>query len=44
MTGKGTEDLEEWIFTNPEIVGNDIALFGRQVYTKSGPLDMMGYR
>lgn len=39
---KETEDLEEWIFTNPEIIGNEIALFGRQVYTKSGPLDIIG--
>jgi len=39
---KETEDLEEWIFTNPEIIGNDIAVFGRQVYTKSGPLDIIG--
>lgn len=39
---KETEDLEEWIFSNPMIVGNEIALFGRQVYTKSGPLDIIG--
>ncbi len=35
-------DLETWIAENSEIVGNDIAIIGRQVITKSGPLDLIG--
>jgi len=34
-------DLEPWIESNPEIVGSDIAIIGRQVMTKSGPLDLL---
>jgi hypothetical protein len=36
------EDLEEWIKSNSEILGNDIAIIGQQVQTKSGPLDFLG--
>jgi len=36
------EDLEQWIKSNPEILGEDIALIGEQVQTKSGPLDFLG--
>jgi len=32
-------DLEPWIESNPEIVGAGIAVIGRQVSTKSGPID-----
>jgi hypothetical protein len=39
---KERNDLEEWIKSNPEILGNDIALIGQQVSTKSGPLDFLG--
>jgi len=36
------EDLERWIKGNPEILGDDIAVIGEQVPTKSGPLDFLG--
>ncbi|HRG67299.1 MAG TPA: endonuclease NucS [Saprospiraceae bacterium] len=39
---KEREDLEKWIKSNPEILGNDIAIIGEQVRTKSGPLDFLG--
>ncbi len=39
---KEKNDLEEWIKSNPEILGNDIVLIGQQVVTKSGPLDFLG--
>ncbi len=39
---KEKDDLEQWIKSNPEILGNDIAIIGEQVYTKSGPLDFLG--
>lgn len=39
---KEKEDLEEWIKSNSEILGNDIAIIGQQVQTKSGPLDFLG--
>ncbi|MBI3194581.1 MAG: DUF91 domain-containing protein [Ignavibacteriae bacterium] len=39
---KEKEDLERWIKTNPEILGEDITLIGEQVETKSGPLDFLG--
>ncbi len=35
-------DLEEWLSSNPEILGEDIAIIGRQVTTRSGPLDLLG--
>ncbi len=35
-------DLEPWIESNPEIVGADIAVIGRQILTKSGPIDLLG--
>jgi len=34
-------DLEEWITTNPEIIGSGLEIIGRQVTTKSGPLDLL---
>ena len=34
-------DLEPWIESNPEIIGPDITVIGRQVMTKSGPLDLL---
>ena len=34
-------DLESWIASNPGIVGPDLAIIGRQVTTKSGPLDLL---
>jgi len=39
---KEKEDLEQWIKSNPEILGEDIAIIGQQVQTKSGPLDFLG--
>jgi len=35
-------DLEPWLATNPEIIGNDIIIIGRQVATKSGFIDLLG--
>jgi hypothetical protein len=39
---KEKEHLEEWIKTNPKILGEDIFIIGEQVYTKSGALDFLG--
>lgn len=36
-------DLEPWIESNPEIISTDIVIIGRQVMTKSGPLDLLGF-
>src|SRR5690554_4691928 len=36
------KDLEDWIKTNPKILGQDILVIGEQVYTRSGPLDFLG--
>lgn len=35
------QDLEGWIESNPAIVGSDILIIGRQVPTKSGPIDLL---
>jgi hypothetical protein len=35
-------DLEPWIASNPGIIGSDIAILGRQVISKSGPIDLLG--
>lgn len=35
-------DLEEWIASNPTIIGTELSIIGRQVMTKSGPLDLLG--
>lgn len=34
-------DLEPWIASNPEIIGSDIVLIGKQVLTRSGPIDLL---
>jgi RecB family endonuclease NucS len=34
-------DLEPWLASNPEIIGPDIMVIGRQVTTKSGPIDLL---
>ena len=39
---KEAQDLEEWIASYPAIVGAGIIIIGRQVSTKSGPLDLLG--
>ena len=35
-------DLEPWLASNPEIIGTDIIIIGRQVMTQSGPIDLLG--
>ncbi len=35
-------DLEKWIKSNSEILGEDILIIGEQVMTKRGPLDFLG--
>jgi len=35
-------DLEPWLASNPEIVAADILIIGRQVTTRSGPIDLLG--
>lgn len=35
-------DLEPWLASNPEIIGADIIIIGRQATTKSGPIDLLG--
>lgn len=35
-------DLESWIESNPAIIGHDLMIIGRQVQTRSGPLDLLG--
>ncbi len=39
---KEAQDLEEWIASQPSIIGAGITIIGRQVATKSGPLDLLG--
>jgi len=39
---KEKEDLEQWIKSEPNILGKDLILIGEQVSTKSGPLDLLG--
>lgn len=39
---KEKDDLENWIKSNPEILGNDIAIIGEQVITDAGKLDFLG--
>jgi hypothetical protein len=39
---KERDDLEQWIKSNPQILGDDIVLIGEQVSTNSGPLDFLG--
>jgi len=34
-------DLEEWIASNPAILGSNLTVIGRQVMTRSGPLDLL---
>lgn len=35
-------DLEPWIASQSEIVGADLLIIGRQVQTRSGPIDLLG--
>jgi hypothetical protein len=39
---KEKDDLEQWIKSNPQILGDDIVVIGEQVQTNSGPLDFLG--
>ncbi len=39
---KEAQDLEKWIASQPTIIGTGITIIGRQVPTKSGPLDLLG--
>ncbi len=39
---KEKDDLEQWIRSNPLILGEDIAIIGEQVQTSSGPMDFLG--
>ena len=44
MTDEGRKeqyDLESWIASNPAIIGPGLVTIGRQVATKSGPLDLL---
>lgn len=36
------DDLEQWIKSNPSVLGEDIALIGEQIQTSSGPVDFLG--
>ena len=40
--GRWEKNLEEWIKTRPEIIGEGIRIIGEQVPTRSGPLDFLG--
>ncbi|MHB9149794.1 MAG: endonuclease NucS domain-containing protein [Thermoleophilia bacterium] len=35
-------DLEPWIQSNPDILGPDIVIIGRQTTSRSGPIDLLG--
>ncbi len=35
-------DLEPWLASNPEIISPDILIIGKQVPSKSGPIDLLG--
>lgn len=39
---KEKDDLEKWLKTEIQILGEDIRIIGEQVYTASGPLDYLG--
>ncbi len=39
---KEKNDLEQWIKSNPLILGDDIVLIGEQIQTSSGPMDFLG--
>ena len=39
---KERNDLEKWIKSNPQILGDDIVVIGEQVQTSSGSLDFLG--
>jgi hypothetical protein len=39
---KEKDDLEQWIKSDPSVLGDDIAIIGEQVQTSSGPMDFLG--
>jgi len=39
---KEREDLEQWIKSNPAVLGDDILLIGEQVQTSTGVMDFLG--
>lgn len=39
---KEVEDLEKWIISTPNILGQDILIIGEQVQTKTGAIDFLG--
>jgi len=39
---KEAEDLEKWIVSDPNIIGQDILIIGEQVQTRSGVIDFLG--
>jgi len=39
---KEVEDLEKWIISNPNILGQDVLIIGEQVQTKTGAIDFLG--
>lgn len=39
---KEVEDLEKWIKSNSQILGDDLLIIGEQIQTKRGPLDFLG--
>lgn len=40
--GQTESKLEQWIENNPDILGEDIKIIGKQVETKSGKIDLLG--
>lgn len=34
--------MEQWIKSNPSVLGDDIAIIGEQIQTSSGPMDFLG--
>ena len=39
---KEKEHLEQWIKTNPKVLGEDVLIIGEQVSTSSGVIDFLG--
>lgn len=35
-------DLEPWLASKPEIIASDLLIIGKQVPTRSGPIDLLG--
>jgi hypothetical protein len=39
---KEYSDLEKWLETDPELISPDLMIIGKQIQTRSGPLDLLG--